>query len=157
MSWVRRRTTMTWRALLLLPVAVLALAACSDGDGNADVAVGSPQPSPGSEETPPTSLTIIADNGDGSAAQEWTLTCDPAGGSHPDPAAACEALGGLDPTVFAPVAPDQACTQIYGGPETATVRGSWNGTPLDASFSRDNGCEIARWEAVQPLFGAGST
>jgi hypothetical protein len=91
--------------------------------------------------------------GDGTAAQEWTLTCDPPGGSHPDTSAACAVLAGLDPTVFDPVDPNQMCTQIYGGPETATVRGTWDGEPLDASFARNNGCEIARWDAIKAMFG----
>ena len=52
-----------------------------------------------------------------------------------------------------PVPADQMCTQIYGGPETATVRGTWQGERVDASFSRQNGCEIARWDAAAGLLG----
>lgn len=131
-----------WQALLLTG-ALVALAACSD-DG--DVAAGTAQ----------TSLTITVDLGDGSAAQEWALTCDPPGGTHPQPEAGCAALGAVDPTVFGPVGPGQACTQIYGGPETATIRGTWNGQPVDASFARNDGCEIARWDAVGEILGAGT-
>jgi hypothetical protein len=47
---------------------------------------------------------------------------------------------------LAPVAPNVACTQIYGGPATARVRGTLDGKPVDARFDRTNGCEIARWE-----------
>jgi Subtilisin inhibitor-like len=131
-----------WQALLLTG-ALVALAACSD-DG--DVAAGTAQ----------TALTITVDLGNGSAAQEWALTCDPPGGTHPQPEAACAALGAVDPTVFGPVGPGQACTQIYGGPETATIRGTWNGQPVDASFARNDGCEIARWDAVGEILGAGT-
>ena len=42
-----------------------------------------------------------------------------------------------------------ACTQQYGGPETATVKGTLDGKEIDAKFSRVNGCEIARWEAAK--------
>jgi len=48
------------------------------------------------------------------------------------------------------------CTQIYGGPQTATVRGSWGGQAVDASFSRENGCEIARWDAATAVLGESS-
>ena len=134
---------------MVLTIAVLALAAC--GDDDVDLSVASPAPAP---TTPETSLTITLDTGNGTPAQEWTLTCDPPGGTHPDQAGACVALASLDPEVFEPVAPDQMCAQIYGGPETATVRGTWNGMPLDTSFSRNNGCEIARWDAATGLFPA---
>jgi Subtilisin inhibitor-like len=137
----------------LLLVAISALAAC--GGDDADVVAG-PAASPTAETSPKTSLTLAVDLGDGMAAQEWTLTCDPPGGTHPQPELACAALEDVDPDVFAPVGPDQACTQIYGGPETATVRGLWNGMELDASFARNDGCEIARWDAVVELLGAGT-
>ena len=45
----------------------------------------------------------------------------------------------------------RACTQQYGGPEKATVKGTFKGEPVDAQFSRENGCEIARWEDAAPL------
>ena len=57
----------------------------------------------------------------------------------------------LDPQILEPVAADQTCTQVYGGPEAATLRGTWQGEPVDALFSRQNGCEIARWDAVADL------
>ena len=100
---------------MVLTIAVLALAAC--GDDDVDLSVASPAPAP---TTPETSLTITLDTGNGTPAQEWTLTCDPPGGTHPDQARACVALASLDPEVFEPVAPDQMCAQIYGGPEAAT-------------------------------------
>ena len=130
-------------------VGILVLSACGDADSGS--AVTSPEENPTS---PPTSLTISVDLGDGSAAQEWTLTCDPPGGSHPQPEAACAALTDIDPTMFDPVPPNQACTQIFGGPETATVSGTWNGDAVDAAFARNNGCEIARWDGVAMLFPA---
>jgi Subtilisin inhibitor-like len=138
---------------LVALVATVTLAACADGEAGSTVA--SPE---GAPTSPATALTITVDLGDGSTAQEWTLTCDPPGGTHPEPEAACAAVADLDPTVLDPVPANQACTQIFGGPETATVRGPWNGEDLDASFARNNGCEITRWDAVAALFPAmGST
>jgi predicted secreted protein len=47
----------------------------------------------------------------------------------------------------------QACTEIYGGPDTATVIGSIGGIDVDTSFHRANGCGIADWELLQALLG----
>lgn len=67
---------------------------------------------------------------------------------------ACDALAQLEPADFAPVPDDVACTMQYGGPQTATVEGTLRGERIDARFSRENGCEITRWERVAPLFEA---
>ncbi|MEV7200065.1 SSI family serine proteinase inhibitor [Streptomyces griseoluteus] len=82
------------------------------------------------------------------------LFCHPDSGDHPDPAAACRVLDentrwGQD--TFAPVPPDGICTMIDGGPATAHVTGHWAGRPVDADFSRRNGCEIARWDRLVPF------
>jgi hypothetical protein len=100
-----------------------------------------------------TALQIDVDRGDGTTARYY-LTCDPPGGDHPTPEAACEALAGaasLDPDPLAPVPPDVACTEIYGGPQTAVVEGTLDGQPVRIELSRVNGCEIDRWDAVIPL------
>ncbi|MDQ3158373.1 MAG: hypothetical protein M3Q98_16900 [Actinomycetota bacterium] len=61
----------------------------------------------------------------------------------------------LTPSLLAPVAKDQVCTMIYGGPETATIIGTMRGSAVKAEFSRTNGCEIDRWKrlakALEPL------
>ena len=46
----------------------------------------------------------------------------------------------------------QACTMQYGGPEVATVAGTLDGDPVDATFSRQDGCAIARFDAAQALW-----
>lgn len=96
-------------------------------------------------------LTITVQDGAGGAPRTWTLTCDPPGGDHPDPAGACAAIGAAR-RPFAPVPADMACTQVYGGPETATITGTWRGEPVDAAYRRTDGCEIARWTALAPVF-----
>jgi hypothetical protein len=47
-----------------------------------------------------------------------------------------------------PVPPDVACTQIYGGPEEARIAGTVRGKAVDAMLSRNNGCEIDRWDRL---------
>ena len=88
------------------------------------------------------------------------LACEPAGGDHPRSSEACERLAaveqeGSDP--FAAPAPDEMCTFIYGGPQSATVVGTWNGTDVRATFSRTNGCEISRWDAIEPVLSPTAT
>ncbi|WP_101258473.1 SSI family serine proteinase inhibitor [Streptomyces barkulensis] len=82
-----------------------------------------------------------------------TLDCHPAGGSHPEALAACDAVdrasqGPHDP--WRPVPADAMCAQIHGGPATARITGMWHGQRVDASFRRTDGCEIARWDALVP-------
>lgn len=100
-----------------------------------------------------TVLRIDVDRGDGTTAG-YSLTCDPPGGDHPDPEAACavlDAAPSLDPNPLEPVPPDVACTEIFGGPQTAVVEGTLRGAPVSIEFSRVDGCEIDRWDAVIPL------
>lgn len=102
---------------------------------------------------PPTvaDLTVTVDpDGDGAKdPQTATVTCATAGGSK-----ACRAADGIKAKTFEPVAGNVACTEQYGGPETATVKGTLHGEPIDAKFSRVNGCEISRWEQAAGLLEA---
>jgi len=92
-------------------------------------------------------LSIVVSPGNGGAARHWTLTCGPAGGTLPRHAQACTRLGRLD-APFAPVAKGTACSQVYGGPQTAQIAGTYRGRRIRAAFNRQNGCEIARWNRV---------
>ncbi|MEV7993193.1 SSI family serine proteinase inhibitor [Streptomyces sp. NPDC086077] len=99
-------------------------------------------------------LTVTVSGVSGGADGTFEVRCHPSGGSHPDADGACQALEretrwGRD--VFAPVPRDTMCTMQYGGPATARVTGTWAGRPVDATFDRSNGCEIARWDRLEPL------
>jgi len=63
----------------------------------------------------------------------------------------CARLAQVDDP-FKPVPPDVACTQIYGGPEVALVRGIYMGRKVWARFRRNDGCQIARWNRIAFLF-----
>ncbi|MQS07059.1 SSI family serine proteinase inhibitor [Streptomyces alkaliphilus] len=96
----------------------------------------------------------VSEDGSRSSSRTHTLTCEPTGGDHPEAEAACEVLLGANTRgadLFAPIGPDTMCTQQHGGPATATVAGRWNGEQVRATFSRANGCEIARWDAMVPV------
>ena len=126
------------RGPIAFVVVVGVVAGCGSEGGNEGAA----------SQEPATQLEIAV-AGDGSH-EHWSLTCSPSGGDHPDPEAACSALA-QHADSLRPVPADTACTQIYGGPQTATVEGTIDGKPFEGSFDRRNGCEIARWESLQPL------
>jgi hypothetical protein len=109
----------------LMIVAVLTLAGCGDDEQRETAA-------------PPTELTVtVHPKGDSGPADERTITD----------------AGGLTAQDFKPVPDDQACTEIFGGPATAIVSGRLDGAIIDAQFSLNNGCEIARWKTAAPVLG----
>jgi hypothetical protein len=95
-------------------------------------------------------ITFWADSSKPLERRSWTLLCNPAGGSLQRPARACTRLvvGGVK--LFAPLPKNAVCTEIYGGPQQARVVGTVKGKPVRATFSRTNGCEIARWQRISP-------
>jgi Subtilisin inhibitor-like len=130
--------------LLLLAPATLLLAGCGAGDGAASDAATSP----GAAER---TLVVDYDAGDGTPAQRFTLFCgDAAQGDHPEPAAACARVLRMD-TPFEPLPDDRICTELFGGPQTARVTGTWQGDEVDVQLSREDGCAIAQWDALVPL------
>jgi hypothetical protein len=139
---------------LALALAVLALSACGSedasdtGDGS-----GSGQPTATSNTEPATSLTIeVAQTGfQHGVTQTTTLECDPVGGTNPLSAESCAQLA-AHPEALEPVPQDTAYTMIFGGPEEARVSGTFQGEETEAEFNRANGCEIERWDSLEPLF-----
>ena len=83
----------------------------------------------------------------------WTLRCRPVGGTLPRRQVACNRLSAQS-RPFRGVPPNRACTEIYGGPQVAEVRGRFRGKPVAARFSRADGCQIERWDRVRFLFPA---
>jgi hypothetical protein len=150
-----RRLTVLAAAVLVLPV----------GCGSQ---IAEPGPTPGttvpvtpSEQatpapTPDTDLTIVVYTGSGST-KTWRLTCNPPDGTHPDPEAACRALQSNGAVALPPVPKDKACTQIYGGPETANITGTWQGERVMSTFARNDGCQISRWKLMEGLLPPGGS
>jgi hypothetical protein len=127
-------------------IAVLALVAFAAAGCGEKETQQSTSPSSGA-----TSLTIEISPGKGEGlTKSWTLMC-PDGGTLPNPEQACEQLDAVDKP-FAPVPKDVSCTEVYGGPQVATVSGTYQGRPVSTTFTRTNGCEIARWNQVRFLF-----
>jgi hypothetical protein len=99
-----------------------------------------------------TALTVVyrADAGSSVAPTRWTLRCAPARGTLPHPGVACRHLARGGPTLFAPVPRGIACTEIYGGPQVAVVTGTVAGKRISARLSREDGCQVARWNRLSP-------
>jgi Subtilisin inhibitor-like len=103
-------------------------------------------------------LAIMVKPSAAEPAVNYTLVCRdgvPAAESkHPKADAACAALKNnaalLSP---APKGKDRVCTEQYGGPQTATVTGIVDDTPVDAAFALTNGCEIGAWTAAEAVLG----
>lgn len=129
---------------LLTAVALTSVACAGGGPGGQDQQVPTEPTTQASELT----VTVWRDR-DGEPTR-WTLTCDPPGGTHPDPAGACAFLASARDW-WKPVPADRACTEIYGGPQRATVAGRWRDQDVDAGYERTNGCEIARWDRMVPV------
>ena len=121
---------------LALPAVAVSLVACSTAGG---------------ETTPATSLTISYRATETAAPVVRTLRCAPAGGTLRAPARACARLAALT-NPFAPVPKGAICTEIYGGPQTARVTGTYRGRRVWTIFRRRNGCEIERWNRHAFLF-----
>jgi hypothetical protein len=136
-------------------VLLLVTVGCGGSSGDGDAEAGDGGASTQERPEPATELTITFwPAGRDGKSIEATLTCDPAGGTYPDAEAGCAALA-ADREALAPVAPDLACTMIFGGPEQATVVGVLDGQQVDAAFERSNGCELDRWDRMAALLQLG--
>jgi hypothetical protein len=132
------------RALISLVAAAALLSACGS-EAESDAGGGNPSPQAATE------LKVeFRPNGRDGQVIFALLTCAPPGGDHPQAEQACAALAS-NADALQPVAGDVACTEIYGGPETAEVTGVFQGRQVRARFDRTNGCEIDRWERLAAL------
>jgi hypothetical protein len=105
------------------------------------------------QAAPKTDLRITVwpeGRGAGAPSRTRTLRCEPAGGTLARPAAACRQLY-ANRSALRPVRPDVICTQVYGGPEVAHIRGVLRGTRVSAWLKRTDGCEIDRWNRLSAL------
>jgi hypothetical protein len=106
---------------------------------------------PAEEEELEAHLTIGVVKDRGEDRETKTLICPGRTSRERD---VCAALDVVAPKVFRPTNPERACAAIYGGPETATVRGTWEDELVNATFNQANGCEIGRWKQMVPVLKA---
>jgi hypothetical protein len=145
------RTGLSRTGLAGAAVAAMALlAACGSvaapgGGSGAGGAGGGTAPA----AAPKGSLTMTVQNGPGKPINHWTLTCDPAGGTHPDAAAACRQLQAMkDP--FATVKSTTVCPMILASARRATFTGTWFGQKVSRTII-DGGCDLGRWSALSQV------
>jgi hypothetical protein len=132
----------------LLIAAVCAAAATACGSAAAPTAAGDPGTT-AIPAAPKVSLDIKV-SGTNTTTKHWTLRCDPAGGTHPDPAAACDVLlKAKNP--FAPVPRGVMCPMIMVGTKVAKVQGTYFGQHIDTTFT-EGGCQLPRWAKIGQIF-----
>ncbi len=104
-------------------------------------------PTPSSASSSRTDLVVESRDAPAAPVVVHRLRCDPAGGDHPRPRAACRDVAAAA-AALAPAPADELCTQQYGGPQTARISGTYRGRQVDVRLDRTDGCAIARWEAL---------
>jgi hypothetical protein len=129
------------RAVVVLAAAVALTAGTGCGDGESE---SSPI-----EDTDLT-ITLDGDGPGGEPAEEANVECPGADA----PPTICEAIEDLPEDPAAPVPADTACTEIYGGPDVVTIEGTLKGQPIDTRLTRENGCEIERFERFAGVLAA---
>ena len=145
----RSRAAVPAAALLLS----LLLAACGDPPA------GQPSDGGGGEQRAATALDVAIDNGETQVS--FRVVCDDAprfegDAGERDPKAACDAVAAAKDRLLVLSDPDREpefCTEIYGGPDKASVTGTVDGEPVDAEVARNNGCGISDWDSLKPLLG----
>jgi hypothetical protein len=130
------------RIAIATACALTLLAACGEDDDEG--AGGAAAPPPAADLT-----VIVRPEGADGGMSERRVECERVG-----PAAERPVCRQLSSRRLAPVPKLTPCTAIYGGPDVARVTGTLRGEPVDARFSLEDGCEIARWERNRTLLGA---
>jgi hypothetical protein len=94
-------------------------------------------------------LTLDPDGADGEEPQVKTVECPDPPRLGPDPL--CGHVLILSPQDLEPVPPQVACPEIYGGPDILRIQGTLEGKAVDATLTRENGCEIDRFDTWSPI------
>jgi hypothetical protein len=87
----------------------------------------------------------------------FTLRCDPAGGTMPQPARICAAIARDSTLLYSFPGPDHSCP--FGAPAVSLV-GSWDGKPLRSSFSECVGgqeAQAGKWASLLPSISSLAT
>jgi hypothetical protein len=136
-------------AAAALALVLVTLAGCGEGDD--------PAAQPAASPAGPIELTVRYDDGAGRKTT-GSLTCrgadrraEGALDGRASPTKLCAQAKGIAELLTSPPARGRACTQIYGGPETARVTGTIEGEKVDRRFRRTNGCELADYTRAAGL------
>jgi hypothetical protein len=131
-------------------LAALLLAGCG-GAASGSTAGGEKPP------RPEVSLRMTVHDGKGGK-RKATLTCRAASSAtgflRDVPGRHCRTARRLARFLAAAPDPHRACTEIYGGPQTARVKGRIGESAIDRRFHRSDGCGIADWHRARDLLGS---
>jgi hypothetical protein len=134
-------------AWLLLVTALCAVLATACGSAAAGHSAAS-----GTKAAPAAKISLhVTVKSPGSKVQRWTLRCDPPGGTHPNPAAACRVLIAAKRSVFLPLKNSVMCPMILANAKRATITGIWFGKRIHTTLY-DGGCWIGRWSKIGAIF-----
>ncbi|SCG37698.1 SSI family serine proteinase inhibitor [Micromonospora humi] len=100
-----------------------------------------PRPGP---ETPSVLLLTVGGEAD---VRATVLVCGPAGGLHPQPAAACRLVARVDGDLDALDVDADPCTAVYA-PVVARAVGRWQDRPVHYTRTFDNRCLLTRAAAT---------
>lgn len=140
----RRHPVVALRALALATFTGLAFAAAGCGSvGDTE------QDEPLSTGDISLTVTLDPDGPGGDEPMVEEVSCD-----EDETEADCAAAGDLQTDDVAPVDPDTACTEIFGGPDELRIQGTLGDEGIDVELTRANGCEIERFDAALPLVQA---
>ena len=133
-------------------------AGCATNDTGGAVGTG-----PTTSGVPVDAALVVEVRGASAGSRAGSVTCRGGAasgtGTFLDPAlatAACSAvLGDAEAKRRLTQGPQQgvACAQIYGGPATAHVTGTFGGSPVDTSFDRKDGCGTGDWDHLVAVLG----
>lgn len=154
-------------AALSVAVALLFLAACSDddttvADGDDDDTSAPQAPADGDDQLPlgagpyPVGTLEITITHPDADPVSYTISC------LGDTASITPAVDGLNEQtactaltddaartlLFDGPPADRVCTEIYGGPDEASITGTLDEQPVDVVITRNNGCGIDDWDST---------
>jgi len=137
--------------LLTTLIGVIAVAGLLAGCGTAAAPSGGSGGSAGSHASAAkATLTIkVTDKANGKVTH-WTLRCGPAGGTAPDPAAACKTLFGTK-YAFTPLKRHIMCPMILLSGKQIVVDGTWFGKQVHRVII-DGGCDLPFFNSLAKTF-----
>ena len=100
---------------------------------------------------PKVAVTVsILNKKGGGGPSHWTLRCQPAGGTAPDPAAACKALLGVRKALNKLKKPIM-CPMIMISAEQIVLKGKLFGEPINRVIT-DGGCDVGIFDSLKATF-----
>jgi hypothetical protein len=84
---------------------------------------------------------------------QYTLYCEPTGGTVPDPAAACAQLLADPDLLFATQPVGIACPMIIADSSRFAISGTYLNRPVNEVVA-DGGCDLQRWGELRQIFPA---